>query len=405
MNSIPNSLNNLDAINIILMLLSLVIAYIIPFELFLFSYAVLGPLHYLTEIRWLHQRSYFIPKDNSKFFYGFLAVTAVLVLLLSYSQFILFAGPATKESPLYSQLLSVMDEYRFPKLRFEASKVFVFILGLAAILVILKRKWQIVTAMAFLILIAFFWQINSRCISCTSKFNNQNIEKCHLETNDDVVSFVKNNCADLNSDGMLNSKGDLKEDFTYHSAFMFFSVYLPTLIHVYLFTLAFMLYGALKSRSKTGILAVITMGACGIIPFVFSPDGFGYAISDIAKRSYDVSFLELNQIIFQDLNISESSEETIYHSGIGVMIARFIAFAYTYHYLNWFSKTSVIKWHKIPVGHLAIILVIWILSVGLYVTDYLLGLRVLIFLSFLHVCLEFPLNWASFKGIFQEIRT
>ena len=34
-------------------------AYALPFELFLFSYAVLGPLHYLTEISWLHDRSYF----------------------------------------------------------------------------------------------------------------------------------------------------------------------------------------------------------------------------------------------------------------------------------------------------------------------------------------------------------
>src|SRR5262249_15196744 len=34
-------------------------AYVLPFEVFLFSYAVLGPLHYLTEISWLHQRNYF----------------------------------------------------------------------------------------------------------------------------------------------------------------------------------------------------------------------------------------------------------------------------------------------------------------------------------------------------------
>ena len=45
--------------NIGLMVLSLVVAAVVPFELFLISYAVLGPLHYLTEISWLHDRRYF----------------------------------------------------------------------------------------------------------------------------------------------------------------------------------------------------------------------------------------------------------------------------------------------------------------------------------------------------------
>ena len=48
-------------INIALMLISAAVAFVIPFELFLFSYAVLGPLHYLTEISWLHKRQYFSP--------------------------------------------------------------------------------------------------------------------------------------------------------------------------------------------------------------------------------------------------------------------------------------------------------------------------------------------------------
>lgn len=50
---------NVDQINIALMLLSVGIAYLIPFELVLISYAFLGPAHYLTEISWLHDRTYF----------------------------------------------------------------------------------------------------------------------------------------------------------------------------------------------------------------------------------------------------------------------------------------------------------------------------------------------------------
>src|SRR4051794_25803183 len=45
--------------NIGLMLLALGIAAVVPFELFLLSYAVLGPLHYLTEISWLKDRRFF----------------------------------------------------------------------------------------------------------------------------------------------------------------------------------------------------------------------------------------------------------------------------------------------------------------------------------------------------------
>ena len=41
------------------MLLSFCFAFIFPFELFLIVYAVLGPLHYLTEINWLHKKNYF----------------------------------------------------------------------------------------------------------------------------------------------------------------------------------------------------------------------------------------------------------------------------------------------------------------------------------------------------------
>src|SRR6476620_8626575 len=50
--------------NIGLMVLSLVMAAVVPFELFLVSYAVLGPLHYLTEISWLHDRQYFAPRRS-----------------------------------------------------------------------------------------------------------------------------------------------------------------------------------------------------------------------------------------------------------------------------------------------------------------------------------------------------
>src|SRR5208337_5106838 len=54
--------DNVNYLNIGLMVLSAVLALRYPFELFLISYAVLGPLHYLTEISWLHDRQFFTPR-------------------------------------------------------------------------------------------------------------------------------------------------------------------------------------------------------------------------------------------------------------------------------------------------------------------------------------------------------
>lgn len=48
------------------MILSCGVAFIYPFELFVFSYAVLGPLHYLTEISWLHDRNFFAQSGHKK---------------------------------------------------------------------------------------------------------------------------------------------------------------------------------------------------------------------------------------------------------------------------------------------------------------------------------------------------
>jgi hypothetical protein len=83
---------------------------------------------------------------------------------------------------------------------------------------------------------------------------------------------------------------------------------------------------------------------------------------------------------------------------------RFIAFAYTYHYLNWFSKTKIIGWHEVPKIRIIAILVLWAFSIALYIKDYQMGFEWLYFLSFLHVLLEFPLNFISITGVFKEVK-
>src|SRR5579863_9054605 len=98
-----SSVDRINYLNIGLMLVSCAIALYIPFELFLFAYAVLGPAHYFTEISWLQKRSFFTrtkndfwllialailvcftaPWSNSSAMYTFLAFGSALVLVLT----------------------------------------------------------------------------------------------------------------------------------------------------------------------------------------------------------------------------------------------------------------------------------------------------------------------------------
>ncbi|HWF43450.1 MAG TPA: hypothetical protein VG537_02305, partial [Candidatus Kapabacteria bacterium] len=87
-----------------------------------------------------------------------------------------------------------------------------------------------------------------------------------------------------------------------------------------------------------------------------------------------------------------------------IAIMRFIAFAYLYHYLNWFSKTKIIRWHEVSKTRLATVVVLWLAAITVYLIDYDLGLKMLFFLSGLHVLLEFPLDVRTMLGIGTELR-
>lgn len=397
----------IDGINIGLMFISLILAYILPFEVFLFSYAVLGPLHYLTEISWLHQRNYFVPNEKKNIIWGFVILAAILTLFLTYSQMlsevnsVLNDQTANKSSTFYNvaQRISAM---KLPVLKLDTTKFIVFLFGSAAILILFKKMWLKAIFIIALLMLCLTWNMSTSCVSCDSKGNGEKVELCDYKSDAQVVNFIKAKCADKNNDGYIKPNEDFNSGMKFRTYVMFFSAYLPTLIHVYIFTMLFMLFGALKSKSNMGLISVGILVTCGVLIFVVDPSFIQYTISDYAKRSYDVSFLNLNQIIFSDFGLGEATSENIYNSRAGIKLGRFIAFAYTYHYLNWFSKTSIIQWHKMPMVNLIVVLALWGTSVGLYLADYQLGLMVLIYLSFIHVFLEFPLNWQSFVGIFNE---
>lgn len=61
------------------MLGALALAYVIPWELLLLAYVVLGPAHYTTEISWLHDRKYFLPRGVLAFGLVAVAIAATLI--------------------------------------------------------------------------------------------------------------------------------------------------------------------------------------------------------------------------------------------------------------------------------------------------------------------------------------
>ena len=189
---------------------------------------------------------------------------------------------------------------------------------------------------------------------------------------------------------------------------LFFAIFLPTLIHVFVFTGLFMLSGALKNRSATGIASIVVFIFCGAIFFIWRPVFNFYSITDYAQKAVILDgrgFVNLNVAFINFFKMGKVSMELLFQSPVGLSVGRFVAFAYTYHYLNWFSKTEVIKWHKVPAKWLAAVIALWIFSVMLYVYDYKTGLMALYFLSMLHVFLEFPLNYRSVMGIWEETST
>ena len=185
-----------------------------------------------------------------------------------------------------------------------------------------------------------------------------------------------------------------------------FALFVPTLIHVYLFTGFFIIYGALKERSRTGYLSFCIFLLCPLFFVAVQPQNSLPSLHVI--ETYWNYFGAVNRALL-GITMPQSQAElnrairTVFASTAGLTIMRFIAFAYTYHYLNWFSKTSLIKWHRMPRKGLALLGVLWLACIGLYLYDYGVGFKVLMCLSLMHVYLEFPLNHVSIIGIFREL--
>lgn len=321
-------------VNIGLMILSAAVALFLPFELFLFSYIVLGPLHYLTEIAWLHKRQYFSPGRRDivvlLILFGIAMLPTIYRLVMTYE-----GATAIEDSSAYKALL-------------DTGRIMLFVsFAASAAMVFTRDVYKRITAIIVALVVGFLFRTHA---------------------------FIT----------------------------ILFALFIPTLVHVFLFTGAFILVGALKSRSVSGVLSLVVFLGCAVALFLVWPSPVNHSSQGV-MHAYSEGFARLNKQIFATFLHRPADPAGLYYSPAGIIITRFIAYAYTYHYLNWFSKTSVIRWHQVPRRALIAILLVWAAALAIYFANYATGVAVLYFLSVLHVVVEFPLNFQSFKDIGREM--
>lgn len=423
----------IDWLNIGLMILSLAMAFLLPFELFLFSYAVLGPLHYLTEIGWLHKRNYFLadPSAARLFFPSILMLGALLVWSAYGEEWLpnfteLSLGGWGGNIILGSLLLAFVFVFLRSKVQRSVALIAVALILLAfqierpATVVRIEGK-EVATVIEWKetpFLLVRGMQVegeNGNLVADYGVLFRRNFDGLHSEKYEFVKAgfnlVAPSKCSVADTKGSIVPYG-MSPEISFSGSLtrfaLFIAVFLPTLVHVFVFTGLFMAFGAVKSKSTPGWIAVGSLLVCGSIPFIWFPELNHYSLSEYTQESYRSSFYELNRQFLiwfggLDANNQASADIAVFSSTLGIGLMRFIAFAYTYHYLNWFSKTSLIQWHKMPKNALILVGVVWIASLCLYGIDYKLGLQALFFLSFLHVFLEFPLNFASIKGLFGAL--
>lgn len=307
----------IDILNIFLILLSGVFAFICPFQTFLLVYAFLGPLHYLTEINWLQQRNYFL-QDKTNTYYLFIPIISIGSIVYIPSLFTL--KPTIPFLIFFTFIVAIFNSSENNKLH---------------------KNWKFIALLIFGFATSFYFR-----------------------------SYFKT----------------------------VFSIFLPSLIHVFIFTGIFILSGFLKTKNKLSLLTFIVFLAMSI--FLLNFNWKNSLLEENILSKYQ-SFEKLNQTILLILGEENNTKQSIYFSNFGIKLMQFIAFAYTYHYLNWFSKTSIIQWHKTTKTKFSAIILIWIVSVLLYLYDYKTGLYWLYLLSLTHVILEFPLDITSVKNLLK----
>lgn len=288
-----------DAVHLGLMLFALGVTYLVPFELLLLSYVVLGPAHYFTEISWLHDRKYFLPHR------GIAVALAILAIMAALIDNAAWFGVAMWTALVVCALLAAT------KSAAEGTLLLIVAIALGAVMAFGGASFAVV--------------------------------------------------------GIL----------------------IPTLVHVSLFTLVFMVLGALRASSRAqAALVVVYLVAIAVI-LIVPP----------TAEARIASFAKVGQEYFGNVAPALSRLFSIPGLTLDTRLTSLLAFVYTYHYLNWFIKADVIRWADIPRSRLALVAAASIGSTALYFYDYAFGFTFLLALSLVHILLEFPLNSMALRQL------
>ena len=301
----PLSVKRINHINSALVIATFFLAYLFPFQLLFFSYAFLGPAHYLTQISWLHDRKYF--------------TTRPIIPWLLFGM----------------TLIGILD----------GSILLPLMIGLGFTL----------------------------CFCCAIEV--EGAKKPFILVGIVVITLIVS---------------------VLPITALFIVLLLPTIVHVFIFTGSFMLLGALNGKDRSALLTFGLFIVLGLSFFVI-PEPW------LAQR-YDPNAFPahyFNDVALYAAKLMGSRETTLEHLS---PIFAFLSFAYTYHYLNWFSKVELIRWHQISPRRWTVIIGLYLAAIGLYLYDYTIGFKVLIYLSLLHVLLEFPLNIQTFGALLKATR-
>ena len=468
----------INYLNIGLMFMSAILAFFMPFETFLFAYAFLGPLHYLTEISWLHDRQYFA---KGKYDFTFLLIIGVFLSVAAFANDFEFLN-----FNLYPPLVDAKIDFVKWYYSMSIADISIMLALFSAVLFVLFKdiKLKLGAILVMYIIVYFSFNLDMDLLgifilmAIVSAFLYVFVKNLYLKIVCIALLYAGiyySYSPDwfgldtdfLSQEEILEAESD-KNKFKNSSVVFALTSLVPTLIHVYLFTGLFMLFGALKSRSKTGLISIVffilipiilvfslpvkkegnylssygteayyaegtgffntnvsIMRQFGLSPNMTNKDYIDQFVKDSSEKqqyymlwkdSLDNDFIIQNEghpYYGKPIPLADTKEGSqkdnwwsiVFFSEIGIMLMRFIAFAYLYHYLNWFSKTEVIRWHKVPKVRFVGVIALWLVACGLYAYDYAVGLSFLFFLSFTHVLLEFPLNVTSIIGIGKETRS
>ena len=401
--------DKINYLNIGLMLVTMVLAYYFPFETFLLAYAFLGPLHYLTEISWLHDRQYF-----TKGKYDFIPLL-LIGIALSYAAFAKDAGfdmdfyNTFVELGLFDKLLvlalfsSLLFAFvkNLPVKIFSILFLFIFISGWfsednkemnqssTTVFALTSLLPTLIHVYVFTGLFMLFGALKSRSKTGLMSVGAFIILPIILifvvpvKTKTNYISAYGKEAYYAGGDGFFYTNVSIMDHFNLtETPNLTNKQYLDSIVN--------------KNSQSNQLPVAERKRISDSLSTMLSAD----FIVPNQDNEYYMKPIPVNKAI--PVNPKDFYWSSVFFSTFGIMLMRFIAFAYMYHYLNWFSKTEVIRWHKVPKIRFAAVLLIWLAACGLYAYDYALGLSFLFFLSFTHVLLEFPLNMVSIVGIGKE---